>query len=231
MYRRMVRQTLKLALLATFVVLAVSACDGNNQRQAPDPRPLPEEEQQALRPGAYHSEEFKPPHTFKVGQGWDTYTREQPDVLRIVRGESFGLGFTNIRNVYKPTKTGSPEVAEAPENIVGWFQQHPYLRTTEPEPVTVGGVEGVRFDTVVGKLPEGYHAVCLAIIGNDCVDIAKFSDGQMLFHTKGFKARLIILEDVEGQTVSVYYGGAAKEFDEFAPKAKKVIGTVQWNAS
>src|SRR5215216_2758968 len=125
MYRRMVRQTLKLALLAPFVVLAVGACDGNNQQQAPDPRPLPEEEGQALRPGAYRSEEFKPPLTFKVGQGWETYTREQPDVLRIARGESFGLGFTNIRKVYQPTKTGSPEVAKAPENIVGWFQQHP----------------------------------------------------------------------------------------------------------
>jgi hypothetical protein len=30
-----------------------------------------------------------------------------------------GLGFTNMRKVYEPTKTGSPELAEAPEDMVG----------------------------------------------------------------------------------------------------------------
>ena len=89
----------------------------------------------------------------------------------------------------------------------------------------------MRFDVVVGKLPEGYHGVCLAIIGNDCVDIAKFSDEQMLLLPKGFKARVIVLEDVEGQTVTVYYGGTAKEFDEVAPEAQKVIDTVEWRGS
>lgn len=230
MYRSLVRQALRLALLATLIVLALSACGGNEQ-QVSEPQPLPEEEGQVLRPGEYRSEEFKPSLTFKVGQGWATYTPEAPEVLRIARGESGGLGFTNIRKVYEPTKTGSPEVAEAPEDIVGWFQQHPYLETTDPEPATVGGVEGVQFDVVVGRLPEGYHGVCLAIIANDCVDIAKFSDEQMLFHTKGIKARLIVLEDVEGQTVSIYFGGTASEYDEVASEAQKVIDTVEWEGS
>jgi hypothetical protein len=231
MQRRMLRQTLRLALLTMLVVLALGACGGNNQQQEPEPRPLPEEPGQALRPGEYRSEEFEPSLTFKLGQGWATYTPEAPDVLRIERGESGGLGFTNIRKVYEPTKTGSPEVAEAPEDIVGWFQQHPYLRTTDPEPATIGGVEGVQFDVVVGKLPEGYHGVCLAISGNDCVDIAKFSDEQMLFAYKGLKARVIVLEDVEGQTVTAYYGGTTSQFDEVAPEAQKVIDTVEWGGS
>jgi hypothetical protein len=229
--RRMVSQTLRLVLLVTLVLLAVSACGGNEQQQEPEPRPLPEEPGQALRPGEYRSEEFEPSLTFRLGQGWATYTPEEPDVLRIERGESGGLGFTNIRKVYEPTKTGSAEVAEAPEDIVGWFQRHPYLRTTDPEPATVGGVEGVRFDVVVGKLPEGYHGVCLAIIGNDCVDIAKFSDEQMLFHTKGGKARLIVLEDVEGETVTIGFGGTDTEFDEVAPEAQRVLDSVKWRGS
>ena len=142
-----------------------------------------------------------------------------------------GLGFTNIREVYEPTKTGSPDVVDAPEDIVGWFRRHPYLRTTNLEPATVGRVEGVRFDVVVGELPEGYHGVCLAIIGSDCVDIARFSDGQMLFHTKGTKARVIVLEDVEGETVTMCFGGTATEFDGLAPTAQKVIDTVKWGGS
>jgi hypothetical protein len=85
MYRRTVRQTLRLALLAALVVLAVSACGGNNQQQVSEPRTLPEELGQALQPGEYRSEEFEPSLTFKLGQGWATYTWEEPDVLRIER--------------------------------------------------------------------------------------------------------------------------------------------------
>jgi hypothetical protein len=231
MNRILVGRVLSLGFLVVLVDLAVSACGGNNQQQVSEPRPLPEEPGQTLRPGDYRSEEFEPSLTFRLGQGWATYTPEEPDVLRIERGESGGLGFTNIRKVYEPTKTGSPEVADAPEDIVGWFQHHPYLRTTDPEPATVGGVEGVQFDVVVGKLPEGYHGVCLAISGNDCVDIAKFSDEQMLYEPQGFKARVIVLEEVEGQTVTAYYGGATPQFAEVKPDAQKVIDTVEWTGS
>jgi hypothetical protein len=221
-----------LGLLVTLVVLALSACGGggDGEEQANKPRPVPEEEK-ALPPGEYRSEEFKPSLSFRVGKGWSTYTQEAPDVLRISHGVSGGLGFTNIRQVYEPTKTGSPEVAEAPQDIVGWFRRHPYLRTTDPEPVTVGGVEGVRFDAVVGNLPEGYSGVCLAIIGSDCVDIARFGDGQILFHTKGVKARLIVLEDVEDETVTMYFGSLTAKFDEFAPEAQKVLDSVKWTDS
>jgi hypothetical protein len=228
MYRPVLtRLALRMGLLTMLALIA--ACGGRPEEN--EPRPLPEAEGQALRPGEYRSEEYEPSLTFKLGQGWATYTPEEPDVLRIERGESGGLGFTNIRKVYEPTKTGSPEVADAPEDIVGWFQQHPYLRTTDPKPATVGGVEGVQFDVVVGKLPEGYHGVCLAIVGNDCVDIVNFSDEQMLLLPKGFKARVVVLEDVEGQTVTAYYGGATSQFAEVTPEAQKVIDTVKWGGS
>jgi hypothetical protein len=127
---------------------ADGACGGRPEE--PERRPLPEEEGQALRPGEYRSEEFEPSLSFSVGEGWATYTPETQDVLRLAREETGGLGFTNIREVYEPNRTGSPDVAEAPEDIVGWFRRHPYVQTTEPEPATVGGVEGVRFDAVVG---------------------------------------------------------------------------------
>ncbi|CAN5665212.1 hypothetical protein BH20ACT12_BH20ACT12_17910 [soil metagenome] len=76
-------------------------------------------------------------------------------ISRISRGETLlgKLSFTNIHEVYKPTRTGAPNVVEAPEDIVGWFLRHPYLDTTEPEPTMVGGVEGVQFDVIVEDLP------------------------------------------------------------------------------
>ncbi len=98
------------------------------------------------------------------------------------------LGFVNPQEVYKPTKTGLPNVVEAPEDMVGWFQHHPYLQTSKPEPATIGGVKGEQFDVVVGDLPEDYRGVC----GSDCVDISRFGDGSVLFHPRGSKARLIV---------------------------------------
>ena len=145
---RLVSQALRLGLLVTVLVLALSACGGDEKKAKA--RPLPEDPK-TLRPGTYHSEEFKPSLSFHVGKGWSsTPFEEASDVLEIARGPTAGLNFTNVQEVYKPTKTGSANVVDTPKDLVGWFQQHPYLQTSKPEPVTVGGVKGLQFDVVVG---------------------------------------------------------------------------------
>jgi hypothetical protein len=225
MYRLMMKHVLLMWLLVASLVFAMSACGGNEQPIS-KPQPLPEE-RQALRTGVYRSEEFEPSLSFRVGEGWTTDPPEASDVLRITWGETGGLGFANVQEVYEPTSTGTPSVVEAPEDMVGWFRQHPYLQTSEPEPVTVGGAKGVRFDVVGEDLPEGYRGVC----GTDCMDLARFSDGSRLFHPKGTKVRLIVLEDMKGETVTMGFGSPAAEFDEHAPEAQEVIDTVEWRGS
>src|SRR3712207_8390504 len=74
-----------------------------------------------------------------------------------MRGETAGPIFAVINEVYKPSRTGSPDVVEVPKNLVGWLQHHPYLQTSKPEPITVGGVKGKQFDVVVEDLPEDYY--------------------------------------------------------------------------
>ena len=220
-----VKQALRLGLLATLVVLALSAC-GGGQEQADGPRPLPEDEK-ALRPGEYRSEEFKPSLSFRVGKGWSSTPSEASDLLHIMRGETAGLIFAVINEVYKPSRTGSPDVVEVPKNLVGWLQHHPYLQTSKPEPITVGGVKGKQFDVVVEDLPENYYGVC----GQDCVDMSKVADGRVLFQPKGERTRLIVLEDVEGETVTVALHSQTTEFDEFTPEAQKVVDSVKWTSS
>jgi hypothetical protein len=39
---------------------------------------------------------------------------------------------------------------------------------------------------------------------------------------------LIVLEDVEGETVVAVFAVRAAEFDEHAPEAQKVLDTVEW---
>jgi hypothetical protein len=139
------------------------------------------------------------------------------------------LGFANVQEVfvYEPTKTSSPNVAEAPEDMVGWFLRHPHLRTSGPEQVKVGGVEGVRFDLAVGDLPEDYFGEC----GSGCVDLFRVGGAYPVSLWVEDRASFIVLEDVEGETVITGFVSPAAEFDEHAPEAQKVIDTVQWRGS
>ena len=227
--QRMVRRPPRLGLLVTLVVLALSACGGEKQQEF-KPQPLPEE-QQELRPGVYGSEEFKPSLSFRVGEGWSNDPPEASDALLLTREETVGLGFVNAQWVFKPTKTGTPNVVEAPEDMVGWFQQHPYLRTSEPEPVTVGGVKGVQFEVVVKDLPENYSGPCVGYLG-DCVDIIESAGGVgWIAFMKDNKQRLFVLEDVKGKTVTMGFTIPATEFDEQAPEAQKVVDSVKWTSS
>ena len=143
-------------------ILALTACGGgggSEQEQAKaqeeaKARPLPEDPK-ALRPGEYHSTEFKPSFSFRVGKGWRTssYFPQISDRLAITRGEEGGsptLIFRDLQEVFKYTKNGTTlEVEPAPKDMVGWLQHHPYLKTEKPESATVGGVKGVQLDYIV----------------------------------------------------------------------------------
>ena len=209
-----------------FCALALGACGAPEEAK---PRTLPEERRE-LRPGEYRTDEFEPPFSFKVGEGWTHEPPESSDALLLTRGhETGGLGFANVQEVfvYEPTKTSSPNVAEAPEDMVGWFLRHPHLRTSGPEQVKVGGVEGVRFDLAVGDLPEDYFGEC----GSGCVDLFRVGGAYPVSLWVEDRASFILLEDVEGETVITGFVSPAAEFDEHAPEAQKVIDTVQWRGS
>ena len=227
MNRLLVARVFSLGLLVVVVVLALSACGGDEKKAKAHPLP---EDPKALRPGTYRSEEFKPSFTFHVGKGWSsTPPEEASDTLGIARGQTAGLGFFNVQDVYKPTTTGSAIVVDAPKDMVGWLQQHPYLQTSKPEPVMVGGVKGLQFDMVMVDLPKGYNPTCSSIIDNpNCVDLFRLSTGDTIFLAEGEKMCVIVLEDVEGETVTIGFISPASEFGEFVPEAQKVIDTVKW---
>ena len=126
--------------------------------------------------------------------------------------------------VYEPTER--VVVAEAPEDLAGWLRKHPYLRTSPPEPATVGGVGGERLDLVVGEVPEGHSGVC----GRGCVDLFRTTDAESIGIVEGIRVRAIVLEEVRGETVIAGFGAPSDEFDGFAPEAQKVIGTVEWGS-
>jgi hypothetical protein len=221
----MVRQVpRRLGLLVILIVLALVACEADEWHQESKPRPLPEDPT-ILYPGEYRSEEFEPSLSFRVVEGWSNVPLEAPDVLQIARGEKARLAFTNVQLVYKPSTL---EIVEAPKDMVGWFQHHPYLQTDKPEAISVGGIEGIQFDVVVvDGLPDDYYGVC----GLDCVDLFRTSSNHQHTLFEGERERMIVLEGVKGETVTVYYSSPATEFDEFALEAQRVLDSVKWRDS
>src|SRR5215212_698908 len=124
-------------LVALFVVvglaLALGACGAGGAKEQAKGRPLPKDPQ-ALSPGQYHSVKFKPSLSFKVGKGWSTDSPETSDTLPLGWGDQGGgMGFLNVKKVYKPTEPGTPsfssdlKVVETPKDLAGWLQNNPYI--------------------------------------------------------------------------------------------------------
>ena len=217
-------------LVVVGLALALGACGAGGSKEEAKARPLPEEEK-ALRPDEYRSEEFKPSFSLTVGKGWHNVPLETSDKLAIAVGsvgvEGPTLGFRNLQEVYEYDKTGTTSaVVKAPKDMVGWFQHHPYLDTEKPEPATVGGVKGVQFDWIVSE-----DALF------EEITLYKFTDGSTGLAGKGYKIRTIILEGVKGKTVTISIignpttGNPTTVFEEFLPKAQKVLDTVKWTGS
>src|SRR5215210_4690461 len=231
MKRLVVSRALSLGLLVVLVVLALSACRADKKEAKP--RPLPEDDK-ALQPGEYRSEEFEPSLSFRVGDGWTNVPPESSEFLAIKRGVMGGVYFFRVKEVYEPGRKGMPNnVVEAPKDPKGWVawgRHHPYLRTSEPEQVEVGGVEGKRIDVVVGDLPEDYRGRC----GTNCVDIGRVEGvpplNNDIFAPEDAKERVTFL-DVEGETVTISITSPANVFGRFVPEAQKVLDTVEWRGS
>src|SRR5215217_2556876 len=214
------------------VILALAACGSGSAQEEPKARPLPLYRHD-LRPGEYHSVKFKPPLSFKVGKGWENAEEQLSDTIDMGLqgcGPPTGdltckLHFANVKEVFKP---GTTNVVEAPKDLVGWLQHHPYLKTSKPKPVTVGGVKGEQFEVLVDHLPKNPNGNC----GTDCLAIFNQSSGDRIgYFREANKRRVIVLEDVKGDTVVIWFAARPDEFDKFAPEAQKVVDSVKWGGS
>src|SRR5215211_2284648 len=215
------------------LALTVSACGSSGaehqqaQAQAKG-RPLPKYERAVLPAGRYHTTEFEPSLSFRItGDDWrfegpsgTLGDPEHPDYLFFQRVPAAEIAFFNLRKlkgVYDPRgPAGEIEPMPAPDELVGWFQQHPYLKTSKPEPISVAGVKGVQFDVVVVNMQKG----------DRCLSIFALSTGGPSDACDFHKVRYIVLEDVKGVPVVIYYGD--ENFDEFVPVAENVLQSVEW---
>src|SRR5215211_437402 len=198
---------LVVGLLGTLLVLALSACGGAGGQEEAKSRPLPlyPTGPKALSPGEYHTVKFKPAFSFKVGKGWENGEEQLSDTIDLgLQGcgppgdLTCKLHVMNVKEVFKP---GTTNVVDAPKDLLGWLQHHPYLKTSKPQSVTVGGLKGEQLEVLIDHLPKdpGY-------CGSDCLDIFTLSDTGIGGYFKEVnKRKVIVLEDVKGDTVVIWY--------------------------
>jgi len=207
------------------MILALAACGSGSAQEEAKARPLPQYEH-PLRSGEYHSVKFKPPLSFKVSQPWANIAEQLSDWIQLgYENDTGNISFANVEEVFKP---GTTNVVEAPKDLVGWLQHHPYLKTSKPQPVTLGGVKGEQLEVLVDHLPKDYYGNC----GTDCLDIFNQSGGEQIgYFGEDRGRRVFVLEDVKGDTVVIWYAAPRDVFDEFAPEAQKVVDSVKWSGS
>ena len=145
--------------------------------------------------------------------------------------KAFGIpGFTTVRQVFDEGQPAQAIKKTKPDDLAAWLRQHPYLDTSEPQSASVGGVEGEQFEAVVSRLPKDKAKFCESA----CVPLFALNNkfGFHFYMDKSAslgKARLIVLEDVKGETVVIYLlSDPQAQLEEFGAKAQEVIDTIEW---
>src|SRR5215203_682766 len=149
------KHPLPFGVLVILIALALSACGGGaaggGEDQQARGRPLPKYGQASLPEGRYHTTEFEPSLSFRItGDDWrfegpsgTLGDPEHPDYLFFEKVPEAEIAFFNLRKVkgvYKargqnrPIVEGAGEIESVPDldKLVGWFQHHPYLKTSRP---------------------------------------------------------------------------------------------------
>jgi hypothetical protein len=224
MHRGAVAYSLRLGLLAA-CVLAAGACGGGA-------KPL-SEEGISLSPGSrYVTDAFEPALSFEVGKGWElTDGLQQKPFFELSREYEGGNHFVVIYFNNPPSRVSDPrnpnKLVPAPKDWVSWFQEHPHLKTSEPQPTSVGGVEGRRLDITVSTLPDDYYSEDCLGMG---VPLWPLPKGHHWCADEGLPSRTIVLDGIEDETV-IIDASSSSGFEKGIPEAKKVLDTVEWEGA
>ena len=132
---------------------AAPAVDGAPTSVKPIPHmPLP--------PGTYKSEVFETPLTYTVPEGWKMF-EDEPGQFGLALLENDGPCLCVWRDVRAAAKSCAyepePGVGSSAADITNWLATRDGLDTTEPQPVSVGGLQGYVIDV---RLDPDWTSTC-----------------------------------------------------------------------
>ena len=178
---------------------------------------------------------LQPALSFSVGDGWrvpDKWPLEATDVLYIEGADGGELKFTSPLCVFVDLNTLSEEKeGPAPENAdkwQSWFQGHPNLDISEPVPMCVGGVSGMRIEVTTTSAPRNYPRHHCE---RPCVLLYQVSMAPVICSVEERSKHWFVIVDVGGKTMVIDISAPEDKFDEFLPRAQKVLDTVKWGTA
>jgi uncharacterized protein YjbI with pentapeptide repeats len=181
--------------------------------------------------GSVSSVEFEPALSVRLSEEWEIPNEVSNEIY--LYGKGGYLIFSKPRHVFDPSNPSEQKEVPAPENVdewVSWFQSHPNLETSKLGPASVGGASGMGIDVALTSTPENYpQEVCQ---GTPCVPLYPLGHGvfgeNMTIDSEGYNKYRFNIVDVGGETVVIHATAQTDKFDEFLPKAQKVLDTVKW---
>ncbi len=121
-----------------------------------------------LEPGTYETFKFLTPITYTVPVGWANFEDFRGNFLLIPPGGSndgVDAGTSDYIGIYHGVEVADaacraapePGIGRSPSAMLAALATRPGLAVTEPEPVAIGGLEGLSADI---RLVEGWEATC-----------------------------------------------------------------------
>jgi hypothetical protein len=157
-------------------------------------------------------------------RGWQRRFQEERNSLTIITRSAF-LVFLSMPRVYDANELRQETQEPAPEDLVAWIEHHPWLEASKPRPAFVGGVKGRQIDVTAARLPKDHPLVCAGPCG---LLFAWDDPSSPLWIELDEKIRFVILDKVKGETVTIAIFSSTDQFDNFVPRAEKILDSVEW---
>lgn len=183
-----------------------------------------------LAAGTYTTQIFQPTITYTVPEGWTNAEDLLGNFLLQVEGASRYIGI--YRNVGVPVaclEEVDLDVGLTVNELSKWYTSHPGLVTSEPQPTSVGGLEGVVIDVA---LDPSWTEPCGWSGGQPSVGILAGAGPSSLTHVllpSRNEERLYLLELGDGN-VTVEIGPEGTPLDQFLEDVAPIIESLRFGS-
>jgi hypothetical protein len=183
----------------------------------------------SLDAGSYATSTFNPQITYTVPEGWANLEDLPGNFLLQKTNDLRYLGvYQNVRAPAECAEAWAEGVEGGVADLTEWYTTHPGLTTTEPEAVTIGGLDGVFIDI---SLEPSWNVTCPYSQGQPVVPFIIGNGTSELHHVilPGFEERLYLLEWNQGN-VAIEVGSEGQPLDQYLTEVLPIIESLNFGS-